>query len=259
MMKRIVCLLLAVALPAILTSPVFAEAPKQHQESISSHPGFMLSHKSHGGVAGSASTTSENWSGYAVTGTNGSYSSVSSAWTQSPLDCAAVSKNAYSAYWVGLDGYSNSTVEQIGTEANCAGNNASYSAWYEMYPSNPYEVSVGLTVNPGDQMSASVVYAPATTQTTVTRGRSRTVTLTPARYTLTLNDVTTKDSFSTILTPRQTYARSSAEVITERPTAMASCRWPTSGPSATLTLWSTVRHSAVCLTLKTSSCRTRTV
>ena len=41
----------------------------------------------------------------------------------------------YSSVWVGIDGYSSNTVEQIGTEQDVSANGkTSYYAWYEMYP-----------------------------------------------------------------------------------------------------------------------------
>ena len=41
-----------------------------------------------------------------------------------------------SAFWVGLDGYSSTSVEQLGTDSDCVSGKPSYYAWYEMYP-NP--------------------------------------------------------------------------------------------------------------------------
>jgi len=213
MLKKLIYLLIGLLIPATLSVPALA-APAQLP--VSSHPGFFVSHRSTGAVAGTASNTSTNWSGYAVTGTSGAFATVSSSWTQPTLNCTAVSGSTYSAYWVGLDGFSDQTVEQIGTEANCVNNRASYSAWYEMYPSNPYEVSVGLAINPSNQIKAIVNYNPPAATTTIFRGRTRTVT-TAASYTLTLTNNTTGKSFSTSISSRQTYARSSAEVITEAP------------------------------------------
>src|SRR5436190_4132645 len=80
--------------------------------------------------------TSSNWSGYAAFGTPGSFNSVSASWVQPSVTCT--SKNTYSSYWVGLDGYNSSTVEQLGTEADCSSGAAKYYAWYEMYPHRGY-------------------------------------------------------------------------------------------------------------------------
>src|SRR5262249_43116892 len=45
-------------------------------------------------------------------------------------------------------------LEQIGTEADCAGGQAQYSIWYELVPAAP--VTLKMTVRPGDTISASV-------------------------------------------------------------------------------------------------------
>ena len=77
-------------------------------------------------------TTSTNWSGYAVSGAADSVSKVAGTWT---VPTVSTSTNGYSAVWVGIDGYSSSSVEQIGTGKEVYGGKASYYAWYEMYPS----------------------------------------------------------------------------------------------------------------------------
>jgi hypothetical protein len=57
-----------------------------------------------------------------------------------------------------------STVEQTGTEADCADGAASYQGWFEMFPAAP--VFFGETVQSGDAMSASVVANGGTTGAT---------------------------------------------------------------------------------------------
>ena len=57
------------------------------------------------------STTSSNWSGYAIETNPGDVSKVSGTWK---VPAVTGSSTAYSAYWVGIDGYSSSTVEQSG-------------------------------------------------------------------------------------------------------------------------------------------------
>ncbi|HSX17932.1 MAG TPA: G1 family glutamic endopeptidase [Candidatus Saccharimonadales bacterium] len=138
--------------------------------------------------------TSSNWSGYAAYGSNGNFNSVSATWTQPAVQCN--SQSTYSSYWVGLDGYNNSTVEQLGTEGDCSGGNASYYAWYEMYPHPGYYANI--TVHAGDVFNASVTYRNG------------------GQYTLTLTDVSTGKAFST--TQRMSQAkRASAEVVVEAP------------------------------------------
>ena len=94
---------------------------------------------------------SENWSGYAAD--SGTYSSVSATWVQPTGTCSGNS-DEYSSFWVGLDGYSSSTVEQTGTDTDCDGSTPSYYGWYETYPNPSY--NFGDTVNPGDTITASV-------------------------------------------------------------------------------------------------------
>ncbi|HUC87967.1 MAG TPA: G1 family glutamic endopeptidase [Candidatus Binatia bacterium] len=211
MKKLLYCLSSLTALLFLVSGPVFAESASP--QLVSSHPGFFMGNHRPTGISGSVS--SENWSGYAVTGANGSFNSVTSSWVQPTVNCSVLPKeNSYSAYWIGLDGYSDQTVEQIGTEANCSTNGqTSYYAWYEMYPQNPYEIETNLAVAAGNQLSAVVQYNPASYVTI--RGRSRQVS--NASYTLTLTNSSTGKSFSTTQVSRYSFDRSSAEVITEAP------------------------------------------
>jgi Peptidase A4 family len=97
--------------------------------------------------------TSANWSGYAATGQEGSLTSVSASWTQPAVTCG--DSSTFSSFWVGLDGDGTATVEQTGTEADCANGTASYQGWYEIFPAAP--VFYQNPVEPADAMSASVV------------------------------------------------------------------------------------------------------
>jgi hypothetical protein len=100
----------------------------------------------------STSVSSSNWAGYAATGAAGSFTSVSASWTQPTASCGAGSQ--YAAFWVGLDGYTSKTVEQIGTEADCTGPSPRYYAWYEVYPGAG--VNVTNPVSPGDKFTGTV-------------------------------------------------------------------------------------------------------
>ncbi|HSX23961.1 MAG TPA: G1 family glutamic endopeptidase [Candidatus Saccharimonadales bacterium] len=148
----------------------------------------------HGPIIKLRHGTSSNWSGYAASGAANSFTSVAASWRQPSVTCG--SQTAYSSYWVGLDGYSSSTVEQLGTEADCSSGTARYSAWYEMYPKRSFPVT--MVINPGDAMSASVTY----------RGSGD--------YLLSLADTTTGKTFTT--TQKLGSARrTSAEVVVEAP------------------------------------------
>lgn len=145
-------------------------------------------------IRGTSNSTSTNWAGYAATGST--YNSVSASWTQPTVSCAAGETSA-SSFWVGLDGYTSRTVEQIGTSANCQNGTPTYYAWYEMYPKLSGQLPV--TISPGDTITA-----------TVTAGAKGLFTLT-----LSVNGGTPQ----TITGTDRHAALSSAEVITEAPSS----------------------------------------
>ncbi len=113
-----------------------------------------------------SSVCSTNWSGYAVTGSTGSVSAVSGSWTVPTVSCPSRG-TTYAAFWVGIDGYSDSTVEQTGIFAECNNGAATYEAWYEFYPAASVAIS-GVTVAPGDKITASVTYSTTTGEFTTT-------------------------------------------------------------------------------------------
>lgn len=55
-------------------------------------------------------------------------------------------------------GTSSSTVEQIGTDSDCAKGVPTYFAWWEFYPAKVYAIS-SLTLTPGDVRSLGTVAA----------------------------------------------------------------------------------------------------
>jgi len=108
--------------------------------------------------------SSDNWSGYAVNGARGSVQSVSGSWTVPPVTC--VSGTEYSSFWVGIDGFTSNTVEQIGVDADCHSGSPVYYAWFEFYP-HPFVTINHFTVQPGDVITAQVHYDTQTGQFTV--------------------------------------------------------------------------------------------
>jgi hypothetical protein len=163
-----------------------------------------------GPARGNGTTTADstNWSGYALSGANGTFSSVSASWTEPTASCSSNgggggrhhsgSSDQYAAFWVGLDGYANQTVEQTGTDSDCDGTTPDYYGWYEMYPASP--VYFTNTVAAGDSMSGSVTFSGTET------------------YTLVLTD-NTQGWTQTITVNKSGLARASAEAITEAPSS----------------------------------------
>jgi hypothetical protein len=102
------------------------------------------------------SSSSSNWAGYAVHRAGVKFQKVEAAWTQPVLHCTR-GYNSYSAFWVGLGGFSENSqaLEQVGTEADCrSSGKASDSAWYELVPAPSKPLK--LKVSPGDMIAALV-------------------------------------------------------------------------------------------------------
>jgi hypothetical protein len=157
---------------------------------------------------------SPNWSGYDVTG--GPFMSVTATWTQ-PRVRASGSFFTDTAFWVGLDGDTSDpvndpsqTVEQIGTEGFSL-QGVYYDAWYEMYPAD--YVRIPMAIHPGDVITASVTWAPATPATDNSPAIQE-------GFTLTLVNATTNKKFATFQPTDKLSVppeRSSVEVIAEAP------------------------------------------
>jgi hypothetical protein len=108
-------------------------------------------------AAAATSVVSHNWGGYAVRTKSGAkFRKVAGTWVVRKPNCSTRSPG-YSAAWVGLGGFGNSThrLEQTGTDANCsAASKRHYSAWYELLPAGSNRIP--MAVHPGDTISASV-------------------------------------------------------------------------------------------------------
>ncbi len=179
-------------------------------------PGVLGSVLGHG-LRHATAVQSSNWAGYADT--NDTFDAVSSSWTEPAVNCANSNgglngilglsslngllggPGAAAAFWVGLDGYNSTSVEQLGTDSDCTSGSPDYYAWYEMYPNPSVQLPSQYRVQPGDQMTALVSADAAGTT-----------------FTLMIKDATAGWTFSTTQTGSG-FARSSAEVIAEAPSS----------------------------------------
>lgn len=148
-----------------------------------------------------ANGTSSNWSGYAVATSLSSpmanaVSDVKGQWTVTPVTGGTT--NTYSSVWVGIDGYSDGTVEQIGIEEDWYNGAPRYYAWYEMYPKWPVVIS-SVPIAAGDTISAEVSFI----------GNNK--------FTLTITNLTSGKTYTTV--QRAKAQRSSAEWIAEAPSS----------------------------------------
>jgi hypothetical protein len=177
----------AQTVPSTISAQAPLLAPRQHHAPIQ-----ILERRQNGSVV------SNNWSGYAVTGAAGSVSDVKASWTVPTVTCSGF-RGQYASFWLGIDGYSSSTVEQTGTDSDCSRGKPTYYAWYEFFPAGSVTIS-SMTIEPGDIMSAEVVYNGT-------------------QFTCTITDHRTSQSFSTSSTV-STAQRSSAEWIAEAPSGL---------------------------------------
>ncbi len=202
----------------------FIKALSGHAPAIGRGHGWIspggMQHGASGAANGAVTATqSINWSGYADSETGSdTVSQVSGNWTLPSVRCLPApyqNQDAFLSNWVGIDGFTDQTVEQLGTGAQCYEGVLYYYVWYEMYPAGTVEEGTTACINdnvdcpqPGDQISASV------TVTSAGSGEDN--------YELTLTDHTRpQESFSvTQQCATTTCLDSSAEWIVERPAAL---------------------------------------
>ena len=185
-MHRWLCLLLSIAVVATVAAPS-GMALASSQTSHSSLWGDV--------VATPSSSSAYNWAGYAESSGTGTVTQVTGAWSQPSVTCPRGTTLA--AFWIGIDGYSSSTVEQDGTLAQCSHGTASYYAWWETYPANA--VQEFATVHAGDKFNATVSWNSAT-----------------GKFTMSITDITSGTTWTKVST-NSGASENSAECIAERP------------------------------------------
>ena len=99
-----------------------------------------------------AGWASSNWSGYAET-SFAPYSSITGDWT---VPAVTGPNGSYSATWIGIDGFTNSSLIQTGTEQNYLNGSTQYSAWWTTSSQNFAEQ----TITSGTTGCSSGIAAP---------------------------------------------------------------------------------------------------
>src|SRR5580658_4431092 len=227
----VVAVVLGIAVAAVLMhGPVRAGAPDSRQHDASAvaraRAAFLKTMSSHrpmvrssvaplAAAGGATSAPSVNWSGYADSEAGSkTISSVSGQWVIPYVQCPSglyKYQDAFISQWVGIDGATDGTVEQLGTATQCFEGVTYYYVWYEMFPGGTVEEGTVACINnnvdcpqPGDFVSASVTVTPA--------GATK-------NYKLSLTDLSRpQESFSvTASCAASTCLDSSAEWIVERP------------------------------------------
>lgn len=176
---------------------------------LTRHHGPIKIHQRHE----NAQYDSENWSGYAVTGSAGAVTDVKGSWVVPSVNCATT-PTGYSAFWVGIDGFTSNSVEQTGTDSDCVSatnkdGTPTYYAWFEFYPNPGYEIEFPKGIHPNDLITAEVKYIGAATGSGHRGGSG-------AQFSVTITDVTQGETFTTTSTASSAN-ESSAEWITEAP------------------------------------------
>ncbi len=173
----------AAGLMAVTSAPLVSAAPALTSGGLAQH------------VRG---TTSNNWSGYVNTDSK-TFTFVEANWTEPSYKCDGNSPES-AVIWVGLDGFSSSTVEQGGTIAICNGTRqGTHFAWWEMFPHNAIQEVFPVKV--GDKMFASVTYKAGAAKP----------------FNIFVKDTTSGASLSMNEACSNTCARNSAEWIVETP------------------------------------------
>jgi hypothetical protein len=224
----------ATMLTGLSSTGSLSATARQHDQTLAAHAAFVKDMSSHAPMMrapvspsvlasspGVTESASVNWSGFAdtptaTTGPASTISSVSSSWTIPRVSCLVGqyrNQDAFLAQWVGLDGYTDGTVEQLGTATQCYEGVEYYYVWYEMFPAGTVEEGTTQCINnnvdcpePGDRVQASVVSTPGT------GGNNN--------YTLKLTDFSNpSESFDVANQPcpATTCLNTSAEWIVERP------------------------------------------
>jgi hypothetical protein len=136
-------------------------------------------------------TTSENWAGYAASGSG--FTEVSGSWvvpTVQPGQALATD-----AAWVGIGGVSSQDLIQSGTQAVVLNGKVQYQAWTEILPADSKQLAID--IHPGDNISVDI--------TEYSRGKWR----------ITFADVTTGKTITKNIAYNSSH--SSAEWIEEAP------------------------------------------
>jgi hypothetical protein len=201
----------AAAIPAAASAAAAPASPAAHVTVTGplalAGPGFTLprTHLADARDPKSSTWYSSNWSGYADTANSGkTLTSVSADYTIPSLNTGkcdpGTSGYAFDSDWVGLDGFSDDTVEQTGSANYCYGDGGTgLYAWYEMYPLAPVAYS---GVRPGDAIQVTVTYSTST-----------------HLYHLVLDDITIQGEINVYeaCPSGSTCENTSAEAITETP------------------------------------------
>lgn len=181
------------ATPAPTPTPLPAPTATPAQD----FPGCPGKTRSGHPVGASRLSISRNWAGYVATSSAGGASCVEATWVEPSISCPSAGTRAV-AIWVGIGGFSEAALVQIGTEASCRNGAAVRVSWRESLPQEKSVVPTDLEVNAGDRIHAQVLW------------------LGGSRYRLSMINLSNSEAFSMELSNRS-LRRMSTEWVVEAP------------------------------------------
>lgn len=188
--------------------------------------------------------TSTNWFGYnqgALEQGGKLFNSISGTWTVPTATRHTSGQDEASSDWIGIGGgcidagctATDATLIQTGTEQDVSASGAaSYSAWYELVPAP--SLSISMTVDPGDQMHASI--------SEVVNDANL--------WTITIQDLTRGESYTTTVPYTSTHA--TAEWIEETPLEIGTNAGFAALPNLTNPGWTSATVNGASAGLKSS-------
>jgi len=125
---------------------------------------LFLASPSHAGEP--VSLRVSHWSGYIVASDmqnrSPAMSSVSASWTVPEVKPSE--NNTFAGVWVGIGGYGEETLIQVGTEQEYIDGRSAYYAWYELLPDYLIRIP-NFRIRPGDTIAASISLVNENTST----------------------------------------------------------------------------------------------
>ena len=146
-------------------------------------------------------TNDSNWAGYIIASDiqnpQALVTTISASWTVPTVTISSL--DTFSAAWIGIGGYFDSTLIQVGTEHDSVNGADEYFAWFELLPDSSIAID-NIVLSPGDQINASIQLINSFTD----------------EWSVTIRDLTTNQQYqNTFFYPS---SQLSAEWIVERPT-----------------------------------------
>ncbi len=154
-------------------------------------------------VAAPVVSNDTNWAGYIIASDlqnpESTVTGISASWTVTSV-VPSTQQDTFAAVWIGIGGFFDNTLIQIGTEQDSIRGQGYYSAWYEFLPEYSHTID-NIVISPGDQITASIQLIDMINET----------------WSIYIEDVTTMQSFNgTVNYPA---SQLSAEWVVERPTS----------------------------------------